>query len=183
MFELPSAIFNSRWQRVQFARFYIICEEVPLGTSESPLIVCGFGYTSSVQIGTRRWDATAWKYVNFASKNFPPSVYSGTFLFSGILIIYLSPQRGLCLLRQFQIPIVFHLLNLPLICRFHIDRAPFDLGVLHSLEDFSAVLSRHLHEGILVVHVDRADQLAWHAGLPGDRTENVSRLDAVFYRC
>ena len=31
---------------------------------------------------------TAWKkYVNFASKNLPPSVYSGTFLFSGLLII------------------------------------------------------------------------------------------------
>ena len=84
-------------------------------------------------------------------------------------------------MRLFQIPIAFHLLNLSLICRLHVDRAPFDLGVLHSLEDFSAVLSRHLHEGILVVHVDRADQLAWHAGLPGDRTENVSRLDAVFF--
>ena len=32
--------------------------------------------------------ATAWKkYSNFASKNLPPSVYSGTFLFSGLLII------------------------------------------------------------------------------------------------
>ena len=39
--------------------------------------------------------ATAWKkYVNFASKNFPPSVYSGTFLFSGLLIILLIiPKR------------------------------------------------------------------------------------------
>ena len=27
------------------------------------------------------------KYTNFASKNLPPSVYSGTFLFSGLLII------------------------------------------------------------------------------------------------
>ena len=32
--------------------------------------------------------AAAWKkYSNFASKNLPPSVYSGTFLFSGLLII------------------------------------------------------------------------------------------------
>ncbi|WP_215663452.1 hypothetical protein, partial [Roseburia hominis] len=28
-----------------FARFYIVCEEVPLGTPESPLIVCGLSDT------------------------------------------------------------------------------------------------------------------------------------------
>ena len=41
--------------------------------------------------------ATAWKkYVNFASKNFPPSVYSGTFLFSGLLIILLiNPKHDM----------------------------------------------------------------------------------------
>jgi hypothetical protein len=34
--------------------------------------------------------ATAWKkYTNFAPKNLPPSVYSGTFLFSGIPVILL----------------------------------------------------------------------------------------------
>ena len=38
--------------------------------------------------------ATAWKkYVNFASKNFPPSVYSGTFLFAGLLIILLIKAK------------------------------------------------------------------------------------------
>ena len=41
--------------------------------------------------------ATAWKkYSNFASKNFPPSVYSGTFLLSGLLIILLiTPKRSM----------------------------------------------------------------------------------------
>ena len=41
--------------------------------------------------------ATVWKkYVNFASKNFPPSVYSGTFLLSGLLIILLiTPKRSM----------------------------------------------------------------------------------------
>ncbi len=34
-------IFNSRCRRVRFARFYIVCEEVPLGTPESPPIVSG----------------------------------------------------------------------------------------------------------------------------------------------
>ena len=34
-------IFNSRCRRVRFARFYIVCEEAPLGTPESPPIVSG----------------------------------------------------------------------------------------------------------------------------------------------
>ena len=38
--------------------------------------------------------ATAWKkYTNFAPKNLPPSVYSGTFLFSGIPVILLIPPK------------------------------------------------------------------------------------------
>ena len=42
MFELPSAIFLiADGNEFRFARFYIVCEEVPLGTPESPLIVCG----------------------------------------------------------------------------------------------------------------------------------------------
>ena len=31
--------------------------------------------------------------MNFASKNLPPSVYSGTFLFSGLLIILLITPK------------------------------------------------------------------------------------------
>ena len=81
-------IFNSRCRRVRFARFYIVCEEVPLGTPESPLIVCGLSDTfrecSNVEETRNGMPTTAWKkYVNFASKNLPPSVYSGTFLSSG----------------------------------------------------------------------------------------------------
>ena len=38
--------------------------------------------------------SAAWKkYVNFASKNLPPSVYSGTFLFSGIPVILLIKAK------------------------------------------------------------------------------------------
>ena len=38
--------------------------------------------------------AAAWKkYMNFASKNLPPSVYSGTFLFSGIPVILLITAK------------------------------------------------------------------------------------------
>ena len=95
MFELPSAIFLiADGNEFRFARFYIVCEEVPLGTPESPLIVCGLADTlrecPNVAKTRNGMPATAWKkYVNFASKNLPPSVYSGTFLFSGIPVILL----------------------------------------------------------------------------------------------
>ena len=53
--------------------FYIVCEEVPLGTPESPLIVCGLSDTlrecPNVAKTRNGMPATAWKkYVNFASK-------------------------------------------------------------------------------------------------------------------
>ena len=42
MFEPASAIFSiADAGEFRFARFYIVYEEVPLGTPESPLIVCG----------------------------------------------------------------------------------------------------------------------------------------------
>ena len=99
MFELPSAIFLiADGNEFRFARFYIVCEEVPLGTPESPLIVCGLSDTlrecPNVAKTRNGMPATAWKkYVNFASKNFPPSVYSGTFLFASLLIILLIKAK------------------------------------------------------------------------------------------
>ena len=74
---------------------------MPLGTPESPLIVCGLSDTlrESPNVAKTRngMPATAWKkYVNFASKNLPLSVYSGTFLLSGLLIILLiTPKRSM----------------------------------------------------------------------------------------
>ena len=42
MSELPSALFSiADGSEFRFARFYIVCEAVPLGAPESPLIVCG----------------------------------------------------------------------------------------------------------------------------------------------
>ena len=100
MSELPSAIFLiADGNEFRFARFYIVCEEVPLGTPESPLIVCGLSDTfrecSNVEETRNGMPAAAWKkYMNFASKTLPPSVYSGTFLFSGISVILLiTPKR------------------------------------------------------------------------------------------
>ena len=99
MFELPSAMFLiADGKEFRFARFYIVCEEVPLGTPESPPIVSGLSDTLREcpnVAKTRNWmPATAWKkFMNFASKNLPPSVYSGTFLFSSLLIILLIIQK------------------------------------------------------------------------------------------
>ena len=46
MSELASALFSiADADEFRFARFYIVCEEVPLGTPESPLIVCGLSDT------------------------------------------------------------------------------------------------------------------------------------------
>ena len=102
MSESASALFSiADAGEFRFARFYIVCEEVPLGTPESPLIVCGLSDTlrecPNVAKTRNGMPATAWKkYTNFASKNLPPSVYSGTFLFSGLLIILLiAPKRSM----------------------------------------------------------------------------------------
>ena len=102
MSESASALFSiADAGEFRFARFYIVCEEVPLGTPESPLIVCGLSDTllecSNVEETRNEMPAAAWKkYVNFASKNLPPSVYYETFLPSGILVILLiTPKRSM----------------------------------------------------------------------------------------
>ena len=40
--------------------------------------------------------ATAWKkYTNFASKNLPPSVYSGTFTYLFLITLLITPKRSM----------------------------------------------------------------------------------------
>ena len=102
MFETASALFSiADAGEFRFARFYSVCEEVPLGTPESPLIVCGLSDTlrecPNVAKTRNGMPAAVWKkYVNFASKNLPPSVYSGTFfvLWSSDNITY-YPKRSM----------------------------------------------------------------------------------------
>ena len=99
MSESASALFSiADAGEFRFARFYIVCEEVPLGTPESPLIVCGLSDTlrecPNVAKTRNGMPDVAWKkYTNSASKNLPPSVYSGTFLFSGIPVILLITAK------------------------------------------------------------------------------------------
>ena len=53
MFELASALFSiADANEFRFARFYIVCEVVPLGAPESSLIVCGLSDTSSRSVKT-----------------------------------------------------------------------------------------------------------------------------------
>ena len=89
---------------------------MPLGTPESPLIVCGLSDTlrecPNVAKTRNGMPATAWKkYVNFASKNLPSSVYSGTFLFSDISVILLIRAKHAVLSATV---LFFQELNLPL---------------------------------------------------------------------
>ena len=84
MFELPSAIFLiADGNEFRFVRFYIVCEEVPLGTPESPLIVCGLSDTlrecPNVAKTRNGMPAAVWKkYSNFASKIYRRLLHFGT---------------------------------------------------------------------------------------------------------
>ena len=59
MSELSSALFSTADDNeFRFARFYIVCEAVPLGAPESPLIVCGLP-------DTPRGTVQTWKDTEF----------------------------------------------------------------------------------------------------------------------
>ena len=82
MSELASALFSiADASEFRFARFYIVCEEVPLGTPESPLIVCGLSDTlrecpNVAKTQNLMSNALRKKYKDFAPKNGPPPVAS-----------------------------------------------------------------------------------------------------------
>ena len=77
MSELPSAMFLiADGNEFRFARFYIVCEEVPLGTPESPLIVCGLSDTlrecSNVEETRNLMQTFSWKKCShFSPTNIP----------------------------------------------------------------------------------------------------------------
>ena len=91
MFELASAMFSiADANEFRFARFYIVCEAVPLGTLESPLIVCGFaGHTTGT---VQTWKDTEFdvrrgteEIPAFCFKELPPLVAFWNFIFSKFL--------------------------------------------------------------------------------------------------
>ena len=100
MFELPSAIFLiADGNEFRFARFYIVCEEVPLGTPESPLIVSDLADTlrecSNVEETRNLMQTCSWKKCShFSPTNFhlhfhmkSPSVFP--------VILLIKPKHGM----------------------------------------------------------------------------------------
>ncbi len=92
MSESASALFSiADAGEFRFARFYIVCEEVPLGTPKSPLIVCGLSDTLRECPNVARdteWDASRGmeEIHEFCFKELPPVAF-WNFIFSNILII------------------------------------------------------------------------------------------------
>ena len=90
MFELASALFSiADANEFRFARFYIVCEAVPLGTLESPLIVCGLSDTlwesPNVEETRNQVQSSGWKkYTHFSPTNVsyavPPEICIMRFL-------------------------------------------------------------------------------------------------------
>ena len=84
MFELPSALFSiADGNEFRFARFYIVCEAVPLEALGNPLIVCGLSDTSvdcqSVAKTRNPIPGAMWKKCShFAPKNRRRQVPAGT---------------------------------------------------------------------------------------------------------
>ena len=95
MFETSSALFSiADDDEFRFARFYIVCEAVPLGTLGNPLIVCGLSDTFR-GLSKRRRDTESDAKIRseemhaFFSTNVPatfPSEIEGHDLFSIIVL-------------------------------------------------------------------------------------------------
>ena len=77
MSELSSALFSiADDNEFRFARFYIVCEAVPLGAPESPLIVCVLsdtprGLSKRGKTQHSMPDAARKNYLDFTPKNSP----------------------------------------------------------------------------------------------------------------
>ncbi len=90
MSKLASALFSiADANEFRFARFYIVCEAVPLGTLESPLIVCGLSDTlresPNVEETRNQVQSSGWKkYTHFSPTNVsyavPPEICIMRFL-------------------------------------------------------------------------------------------------------
>ena len=99
MFESASAIFSiADAGEFRFARFYIVYEEVPLGTPESPLIVCDLSDTlrecPNVEETRNSMQTFSWKkYSHFSPTNIP-STFPSEIPRCDLLIILLITSRG-----------------------------------------------------------------------------------------
>ena len=111
MSELASALFSiADANEFRFARFYIVCEAVPLGTLESPLIVCGLSDTlresPNVEETRNQMQSSGWKkYTHFSPTNVSYAVPPGICIMC-FLSYYLS-STATCDMWQplFQLPL------------------------------------------------------------------------------
>ena len=100
MFELPSAIFLiADGNEFRFARFYIVCEEVPLGTPESPPIVSGVSDMHpsdcpNVEETRNPMQTFSWKKCSHFSPTNIPSAFPSEIPRYDLLIILLIPQKS-----------------------------------------------------------------------------------------
>ena len=91
MSELASALFSiADANEFRFARFYIVCEAVMLGTLKSPLIVCGVSDTSRGLSNVERHGidikAAEKKFSHFVPTNILCTVSIWNFIASYILL-------------------------------------------------------------------------------------------------
>ena len=106
MFESASALFSiADAGEFRFARFYIVYEEVPLGTPESPLIVCDLSDTlrecPNVEETRNSMQTFSWKKCShFSQPNFhlhfhmkSPSVF--------LIISLITPKRSMLIAAAF----------------------------------------------------------------------------------
>ena len=101
MFESASAIFSiADAGEFRFARFYIVYEEVPLGTPESPLIVCDLSDTlrecPNVEETRNSMQTFSWKkYSHFSPTNIPSTFPSEIPRCDLLIILLITPKRSM----------------------------------------------------------------------------------------
>ena len=101
MFEPASAIFSiADAGEFRFARFYIVYEEVPLGTPESPLIVCGSSDTlcecPNVEETRNSMQTFSWKkYSHFSPTNIPSTFPSEIPRCDLLIILLINAKHGM----------------------------------------------------------------------------------------
>ena len=161
MFESASALFSiADAGEFRFARFYIVCEEVPLGTPESPLIVCDLSDTlrecpnveetrNSMQTFNRK------KCSHFSPTNIPSAFPSeiGRMYF---LSYSLAHQKGTaCFKRQSLFSFRYMLRHARLIHTFHRSSALFygnNLCQISWLIYIESLVGRHIVREQLQCH-------------------------------
>ena len=112
MSELPSAMFLiADGSEFRFARFYIVCEEVPLGTPESLPIVSGVSDMhpadcQNVEETRNLMQTFSWKKCShFSPTNIPSAFPSEIPRYDLLIILLITPKRpGLIATIPFGIP-------------------------------------------------------------------------------